>query len=299
VQLANRVRARGKLELLGVLVVCLLFPARAEEVSPTKYLPSIREREHYSNIVCAATIVKTYSTGNVMQLEGEERSEWIAQARVDRVFKGVLGSQVVHFKYYGLGPRTSNYFGAPVADFHSGIRYVLFLRGQGSALIVTVPFYQTEIEVASQPPPFAESKPDLALARELVFGIESEPKTIGRMASHYFSWVEELIGKQSVPLVEPFLSSGDRLLRYDAAWWLSFREVNTKVTNELKNAMQDESLGASERSAARDRLRDMAEGKFVPIALGFAAVPRIGAAVAAASVSCFMVWTIRPNNQCR
>jgi hypothetical protein len=69
---------------------------------------------------------------------------------------------------------------------------------------------------------------------------------------------------QSVPLVEPFLSSGDRLLRYDAAWWLSFREVNTKVTNELKNAMQDESLGASERSAARDRLRDMAEGKFVP-----------------------------------
>jgi hypothetical protein len=270
VQLANRVRARGKLELLGVLVVCLLFPARAEEVSPTKYLPSIRGREHYSNIVCAATIVKTYSTGIVIQLEGEERSRltastWIALARVDRIFKGVLGSQVIHFKYYGLGPRTNDYFGPVVADFRSGSRYILFLRGQGSALIVTVPFYQTEIEVASQPPQFAESKPDLALARELIFGIESEPKTIGRLAaSHYFSWVEELIGRQSVPLVEPFLSSGDRLLRYDAAWWLSFREVNTKVTNELKNAMQDESVDESERSAARDRLRDMAEGKFVP-----------------------------------
>jgi hypothetical protein len=44
-------------------------------------------------------------------------------------------------------------------------------RGQNSALSVTVSFYRTEIEVAPQLPPFAESKPDLASARELVLAL--------------------------------------------------------------------------------------------------------------------------------
>jgi hypothetical protein len=266
VRIGNYFRARVGWKLLGLLVLCILFPAHAEDIPCNKYLPSIRDRERYSDIVCSATIVKTHATSSVKELAGEERSEWIAEARVDRVFKGFLGSQVIAFKYYGPGPRTGDYFGPPYADFGSGIRYVLFLSGQDSNLTVTIPFYQMEIEIASQQPALDESKPapDLALARELVFAIESEPQTIGRAATHYFSWVEELIGKNSAPLVKPFLNSSDPLVRYQAAWWLSFRQVDATVMNELKHTEQDESVEEWARSGARDRLRDMAEGKWLP-----------------------------------
>jgi hypothetical protein len=91
----------------------MLLPAHAEDIPPNKYLPSIQERERYSDIVCTATIVNTHATSSMKQLAGEERSEWIAEARVDRVFKGLLGSQVIAFKYYGPGPRTFDYFGPP------------------------------------------------------------------------------------------------------------------------------------------------------------------------------------------
>jgi hypothetical protein len=266
VRIATYFRARAEWELLGILVICMLLPVHAEDTPPNKYLPSIQERERHSDIVCSATIVNTSKTSSVKQLAGDERSEWIAEARVDHVFKGFLVSQVIAFKYYGLDPRTGNYFGPPYANFRSGIRYVLFLRGQDSNLTVTIPFYQMEIEIAPQQPPLDESKPApaLALARELVFAIASAPQTIGRTATHYFSWVEELIGKKSVPLVAPFLDSSDPLVRYQAAWWLSFRQVDATVMNELKYAEKDESIEEWARSGARDRLRDMAEGKYVP-----------------------------------
>ena len=263
--LINRVRACGALNLLGALVVCMLLPAHAEEVFPTKY-PLIKERERYSDIVCAATIVKTYATGNVVQLEGEGRSEWIAEARADRVFKGVLPSQIIDFKYYGWGPHRPGGISPLIADFRSGSRYVLFLRTQDSGLKVEGPFYQMEIEVAPRQVPLDESKvaPELALARELLFAVESAPRTIGRLADQYFSEVEELVGKKSVLLVRPVLNSSDPLVRFQAAWWLSFRKVDATVMNELKRAEQDESLEEWARSGARDRLRDMAEGKWVP-----------------------------------
>jgi hypothetical protein len=104
--------------------------------------------------------------------------------------------------------------------------------------------------------PLDESKPApaLALARELVFAIESAPQTIGRTATHYFSWVEELIGKKRVPFVAPFLDSIDPLVRYQAAWWLSFRQVDATVMNELKYAEKDESIEEWARSGARGTL---------------------------------------------
>ena len=101
-RVANYFRARAGWELLGILVICMLLPAHAEDIPPNKYFPSIQERERYSDIVCSATIVKTHATSSVKQLAGQERSEWIAEARVDRVFSGFLGPQVIAFKYYGL-----------------------------------------------------------------------------------------------------------------------------------------------------------------------------------------------------
>jgi len=65
-----------------------ILSAHAADIRPNTYLPSIQDRERYSDIVCSATILKTHATGNVEQFAGEERSEWVAEARVDSVFKG-------------------------------------------------------------------------------------------------------------------------------------------------------------------------------------------------------------------
>jgi len=78
------------------------------------------------------------------------------------------------------------------------------------------------------------------------------------------SWTEESIGKQAIPLVEPFLSSSNPLIRYQAAWWLSFRQVNSAVMNELNNTMRDEGIEEWARSGLRERLGDMAAGRYVP-----------------------------------
>ena len=242
----------------------MLTPALSTEV-PSKFLPSIQDRQRSSDIVCSATILKTYTTCSTKQLEGQERSEWIAKARVDRIFKGFLGSRVIAFKYYGLGPRTVDYFGPPFADFQPGNRYVVFLRGSDSNLTVAVPFYRIEIELSPKVQlDDAKTSPERALVRELLFAIESSPGTTGRMATHYFSWVEELVGKESVSLVSPFLNSADPLVQYQAAWWLSFRDIEPTVINELRHAAQDETIEEWARSGARDRLRDIDERKWVP-----------------------------------
>ena len=102
------------------------------------------------------------------------------------------------------------------------------------------------------------------LAKELFFAIQFAPDTIGRSAATYFSWVEELIGKEAIPQVEPFLNSADPLVRYQAAWWLSFRKVDAAVLDELKKTSQDHNVEEWARSGASERLRDMAEGRYLP-----------------------------------
>jgi HEAT repeat protein len=133
-------------------------------------------------------------------------------------------------------------------------------------LEVAIPAYEMEIQLAIQRPKLNESnsEPDLVLAKELFFAIQSAPATIGRSAATYFSWAEELIRKEATPLVEPFLNSGDPLVRYQAAWWLSFRKVDAAVVDELKKTSQDQNVEEWARSGASERLRDMSEGRYVP-----------------------------------
>jgi hypothetical protein len=137
---------------LGIAIALLTFGLASnclgQGTPPNAPLVSIQDRQRYSDVVCSATIVKAYATNSAKQIEGVERSEWIAEARVDRVFKGALDSQSIAFKYYGRVPETTDYFGPAYSYFRSGSRYVLFLRGQTSNLSLTIPFYQMEIEVA-------------------------------------------------------------------------------------------------------------------------------------------------------
>jgi hypothetical protein len=248
---------------LAVVGLIALLPARAQELAPNKFLPEIKERERYSEIICSATIVKTSPAGNPVSLQGREVSQWTAVARVDDVFKGTLDPKIMEFKYYGYMPPPE--LSPPTAYFRPSVRYILFLRRQDSDLEVAIPVYQMEIELASpNKGGHAIGTPERTLANELISAIQSAPKTIGRLADTYFSWAEELIGKQTIPLVEPFLNSSDPLVRYQAAWWLSFRKVDAAVVGELKKTSQDQNVEEWARSGALDRLRDMAEGRYVP-----------------------------------
>jgi hypothetical protein len=91
----------------GTLLI--VSSARAQRRATGQYFPKIQERQRRSDIVCLATIIGTRANGSVV-LEGEERSQWLATAHVDRVTKGHLPHRVIQFKYYGLGPTSQDYF---------------------------------------------------------------------------------------------------------------------------------------------------------------------------------------------
>ena len=248
---------------IAVVGLIALLPARPQELAPNKFMPQIKERERYSEIICSATVVKISPAGRAVRLQGREVSQWIAVADVDHVFKGTLDPKTIELKYYGFIPPPE--LSPPTAYFHTGIRYVLFLTRHDSDLEVAIPVYQMEIELApTNRAGYPVGTPELALANELVSTIQSEPKTIGRAAATYFSWAEELIGKQTVPLVEPFLNSSEPLVRYQAAWWLSFRKLNAAVVGELKRTSMDQNVEEWARSGAGERLHDIAEGRYVP-----------------------------------
>ena len=151
----------------------------------------------------------------------------------------------------------------PTADFRAGTRYIIFLKRMGSGLEVAVRPYQIEIAIAPSAPAGARpnADTDVGLANELIYAIQSG---ITRFPSRYFDWTEELIGKETVGRVQPFLNSSDPEVRYGAAWWLSFRKLDAAVMNELRQAAQNDDVQEGERSGAKDRLRDIAEGRYVP-----------------------------------
>jgi hypothetical protein len=113
-------------------------------------------------------------------------------------------------------------------------------------------------EAASVPPSLA------GIAEELFDSIKSQPKTLGRAATHYFSWAEEVVGKNAVSAVESFLVSDDDLIRYQAAWWLSFREITNLVINILLDTSNNSSVETWARSESERRLEDIHKGNWVP-----------------------------------
>jgi hypothetical protein len=254
---------------LAVVGLLALLSTRAQELPPNRFLRKIADRERYSEIICSATVLTASPVGNAVTLEGKERSQRAVMARVDHVFKGTLDEKIIEFKYYGfpISTGTTEQLSLPTANFRAGIRYVLFLDRHDQNLEPADPPFRMEIELASEParPTGSIGTLDVALADELILAIESAPTTIGRAATQYFDWTEELIGRQrSISRVEPFLNSRDPLVRYQTAWWLSFRKVDGAVTDVLKSTSQDDNVEQWARFGARDRLRDMAEGRYLP-----------------------------------
>src|SRR5262245_22754166 len=147
----------------SVLVALFAIPALSQGLQPERLPETIPERVRYSDIVCSATIMKISQAGNPINVDGEERSQWIATAAIDRVFKGTLDSNVVEFKYYGHipPPRVFDILHPAMADFLPGPRYVIFLNRHGLDLEVSIPTYQMEIELAPRRPTLDESNLDL------------------------------------------------------------------------------------------------------------------------------------------
>ena len=204
------------MRVFGIVVaIAGLFaiPALPQGLQPEYFPQTIPERVLYSEIVCSGTVVKISQAGNPINVAGEERSQWIATAAIDRVFKGTLGPNFVEFKYYGYipPPGVVDIVTRLMADFRAGNRYLIFLNRHGPDLEVSIAPYQMEIRLAPRGLMPDESKVDLSqvLPKELVTAVQYEPETIGRSATRYYSWTEELIGKQAIPLVEPFLSSSN------------------------------------------------------------------------------------------
>jgi hypothetical protein len=104
-----------------------------------------------------------------------------------------------------------------------------------------------------------------AIAEELFNSVRAEPRTIGRMATHYFSWAGEMVGKDAISPVESFFGSDDLLVSYQAAWWLSFRRRSDSVTRVLVQMSNDRNIEEWARSGAQQPLNDMRKGLWLPL----------------------------------
>lgn len=260
-------KRRTRLAPVFTLFLLLATVAANSEKAPFNYEPSLAKRIIYSGVVCSATIVSTHKLATKKVIGGSERNEYIAEATVDKVFKGTLGSPQIAFRYYDFSSHPTEYFGPPIAFFEKESRYLIFLNHTGHDLEVAVPVWQMEIALAprSQSNLASDLSSPTGIADELFYAVRARPKTIGRSASHYFSWAEEVIGKDGAILaVEPFLASDDELVKYQAAWWLSFRRLNDSVMNALVSTKNNPTIEEWARSGAEQRLKDIYQGLWVP-----------------------------------
>ena len=99
-------------------------------------------------------------------------AQWTALASVDQVFKGAVSSQIIHFNYHRLVPRSADYFGPPDAHFESGVRYAIFLKGRESDLHTAIPLYQMEVQLSPQSPSQPQPPPLAA--------VRVSPRTVAR-----------------------------------------------------------------------------------------------------------------------
>src|SRR5262249_7345862 len=138
----------------SVLVALFAIPALSQGLQPERLPETIPERVRSSDIVCSATIMKISQAGNPINVDGEERSQWIATATIDRVFKGPLDPILFELKSYGYipPPGVFDIVTPAMADFRPGTRYVIFLNRHGLDLEVSVPAYRIEIQLAPRRP---------------------------------------------------------------------------------------------------------------------------------------------------
>jgi acetyl/propionyl-CoA carboxylase alpha subunit len=99
------VKRRTRLAAVFVLFLSLARVTADGETAPFNYEPLLAKRISYSEVVCSATVVSTHKLATTRVIGGSERNEFIAEAIVDKVFKGTLTSSIIAFHYYDFGAR--------------------------------------------------------------------------------------------------------------------------------------------------------------------------------------------------
>ncbi len=257
-----RLILRGASFLFVLLVPLWAAPQQLGTEPPFDYEPSVAKRVSYSQVVCAATISNIRQTGNTVRIGGFHRNEFIADALVDSVYKGEIPSAVT-FRFYDFGEQYLNCIDCltpPGAFYRVDHRYIVFLKKQDGRWTVAVPVYQMEIEIDRFAVHVSAADKVHTMAdagSELLNAVEKNPKTIGRMATRYFDWAQQLAGKDVIQLVEAFLDSPDAIVRYQAAWWLSFRKQTRKIVDVLVSTANDTAIEKWARDGALQRLSSL------------------------------------------
>lgn len=223
--------------VVAIMLGVMAFPfvgvfAAAGDDPPFTYL-ALDQRLRYSELVCSATILDTQLTGRTLNLSSATTAENLARADVDTVLKGKLTGSTIMFHWYSWpapeDPNNYAYSGPPLADLRPGMRYLLFLRSDGAeGWRVTIPMYQLEILLAPWLDASLRQRLDSSgltdagrnheLAQEFAAAAHFvEPLGDAADVYDYFSWMAELLGKEAVPFIRPFLKSATLRLRYFAA----------------------------------------------------------------------------------
>jgi hypothetical protein len=163
----------------------------------------------------------------------------IARLRVDRVFQGKVPARELEFIWYSLHwPKTRMgviYSGPPLAAFHSGKRYLIFLKRRALTWEVAMPLYELDVELAPELPPDAPGDLSLlspphryaSVAEELEAAALAQPPptpgTTGNAAAT-FPWVFDLLGGCAKPFYRHFMSVPSPELRAAASSWLKLVE---------------------------------------------------------------------------
>jgi hypothetical protein len=219
---------------LALLVAATLAPQGSTRL-PWVFPGDFRDRLRMSDLVVSGTILGT-AQGEVRTVDGADAMAHVATIRIDRVFQGNAVGRQLRFTWFSLYMQAEKgsgfaYSGPPLADFHSGKRYLLFLKRAGSDWEVAIPVYAIEQGLAAAPPrgsvsdlsratmgeryrALAEELEDAALAQPV------PPKGMTGEASLYFPSIFDLLGACAEHFYDRFTSSSSPELRKAAATWL-------------------------------------------------------------------------------
>ena len=195
---------------------------------------------------------------------GSERDEFIADAEAGQVFKGTLGARSIRFRYFNFGRYPiPDHFGPPTALFEAGSRYILFLRHNGEnlkSLFLSgrwkLPWRQNRDQMLHWFPLY---RLELLTSSSILFG-RNHRQSEGARATTSVGPKRSSVRVRFL-LWSPFLDSDDELVRFQAAWWMSFRRLNDSVLKVLvdtkNNPRISEATFRSRGSAKRHTRRQL------------------------------------------
>lgn len=223
---------------LGMALVLLLATSGALGAQSQITNSSISRPLADADLVCSATVLGTWRTGNSVNASSYETPERIGRAEVDRVIKGKLNRTNITFRdsrrmlpedLSGL-PGVDADSITTTLDLRPGIRYMLFLSSDSAnAPDDAASSYKLGLSIPLAPNQDAHLRPDASkinpaeqkreMVEEFVNGASFLLDSQGNAADayDYLSYICELLGMDTMSFVQKLLDSADTRLRYFAA----------------------------------------------------------------------------------